>query len=222
MKQDFYGEQKRYSKDDQKDMIFEFQAWMYDEIIETQKRFSHNNDFSFSGGPETANEAGHIANLTNQLRQILRYVRIEAMQYYVDVETDFRKCPHCGLIWQKIEVCQGDTICGQRPSKKLQYDRVNGRKMATFSFSWNEIFQKLFTTKISRKERNGRRNMSIRSHTAGKHIGCGRTINWSRMASVKVSKGFYEADPTSTKDIKPIQKKLRETWDNHYQQNLRK
>lgn len=83
--------------------------------------------------------------------------------------------------------------------------------MATFSFSWNEIFQKLFTRKISRKERNGRRDMSIRSHMAGKHIGCGRTINWSRMAPVKVSKGFYEADPTSTKDIKPIQKKLRET-----------
>ena len=98
MKQDFYGEQKRYSKDDQKDMIFEFQAWMFDEIIENQKRFSQNNDFSFSGGPETANEAGHIANLTNQLRQILRYMRIEAMQYYVDLETDFRKCPHCGLI----------------------------------------------------------------------------------------------------------------------------
>ena len=216
LKQDFYGEQKRYSKNDQKDMIFEFQAWMCDEIIETQKRFSRNNNFSFSGGPETANEAVHIANLTNQLRQILRDVRIEAMQYHVDVETDFRKCPHCGQIWQKIEGCQGDTFCGQRPSEHLKYDHVDGAKMATFSFSWNEIFQKLFTRRIPRKGRNARRNMSNRSDTAGKHIGCGKTINWSKMAPVKVPKDFYEADPTSTKDIKPIQRNQGETWNKHY------
>ena len=221
MKQDFYGEQKRYSKNDQKDMIFEFQAWMCDEIIETQKRFSHNNNFSFSGGPETANEAGHIANLTNQLRQILRDVRIEAMQYHVDVETDFRKCPHCGQIWQKIEGCPGDTKCGDSSSEHLKYDHVDGGKMATFFFSWNEILQKLFTRRISRKEIHARRNMGIRRDTIEKHIGCGRTINWSKMAPVKVPKGFYEADPTSTKDIKPIQRKQGETWDNHYQQNLR-
>ena len=63
--------------------------------------------------------------------------------------------------------------------------------------------------------------MNIRSVTVGKHIGCLRTINWRRMAQVKIPKGFYEVDSTSTKDIKPIQKKQRETWDNRYQQNLR-
>ena len=120
MKKDFYVQQKRYPKIEQKDMIFEFQAWMYDQIVETQRNLSSNNNFSFSGGPGIANEAGHIANLTNQLRQVLRDVRIEAMEYHVDVETDFRKCPYCGEIWQKVEGCEGDTQCGSRPSEELQ------------------------------------------------------------------------------------------------------
>ena len=68
IKKDFYVQQKRYNEIEQKDMIFEFQAWIYDQIIETQRNLSCNNNFSFTGGAGIANEAGHIANLTNQLR----------------------------------------------------------------------------------------------------------------------------------------------------------
>ena len=135
IKKDFYAQQKRYNDIEQKNMIFEFQAWIYDQIIETQRNLSYNNNFSFTGAPGMANEAGHIANLTNQLRQVLGDVRIVAMKYHVDVETDFRKCPYCGEIWQKVEGCEGDTQCGNRPSDKLKYDQVNGGKMASFIFS---------------------------------------------------------------------------------------
>ena len=103
IKKDFYVQQKRYNEIEQKDMIFEFQAWMYDQIIEAQRNLSCNNNFSFTGGPGIVNEAGHIANLTNQLRQVLPDVRVEAMKHHVAVETDFRKCPYCCEIWQKVE-----------------------------------------------------------------------------------------------------------------------
>ena len=152
LKRDFFDEKEKYSKDEQKDMIFEFQEWMFEEIIECQKRLSESNDFSFSGGPGMANEAGHIANLTNQLREVLRFVRIAATEYHVDVITDFRKCPHCGEIWQKVEGCDGITECGKRPSGK--FDVVSTGKMANFEFLWDSITQKLATKKGFSKGQN--------------------------------------------------------------------
>ena len=219
IKKDFYVQQKRYNEIEQKDMIFEFQAWMYDQIIETQRNLSCNNNFSFTGGPGIANEAGHIANLTNQLRQVLRDVRIEAMKYHVDVETDFRNCPYCGEIWQKVEGCEGDTQCGNRPSEKLKCDQVNGGEMAHFIFSWNETIQELVTRKVSRFIR---KIETESSDVAATQRGCGETINWSKMAPVKVPSDFYTADRTSTKDIKPIPEEHRVAWENHFDQTLKK
>ena len=94
MKDDFYLQKAFYDKLDQMNMHFEFQAWMFEEIIAAQKRLSEQNNFIFDG-PQIASEAGHIANMTNQLRKVLSGVRIEAMKYHKDVDTNFRKCPHC-------------------------------------------------------------------------------------------------------------------------------
>ena len=218
IKKDFYVQQKRYTEIEQKDMIFEFQAWMYDQIVETQRNLSRNNNFSFSGGPGIANEAGHIASLTNQLRQVLRDVRIEAMKYHVDVETDFRMCPYCGEIWQKVEGCEGDTQCGNRPSEELKWDQVNGGKMANFIFFWNKTIQELVTRKISRFIRE---NETKSSGVAATQRGCGETINWSKMAPVKAPSDFYTADHTSTKDVKPIPEEHRGAWENHFDQMLK-
>ena len=218
IKKDFFVHQKRYTDIEQKDMIFEFQAWMYDEIVRTQRNLSCNNNFSFSRGPDIANEAGHIANLTNQLRQVLRDVRIEAMKYHIDVETDFRKCPYCGEIWQKIEGCDGDTDCGSRPSDELKRDQVNGGKMANFVFFWNSIIQELVTRKFSPVIREKERNSSGIEAT---QRGCGQTINWSKMAPVKVPSEFYTADKTSTKDVKLIPQEHRGDWANYFDQTLK-
>ena len=54
---------------DQVDYIFKFQAWMEDQIVEAKKRLSEKNNFSFADH-EAANEVGHFANMTNQLRLI--------------------------------------------------------------------------------------------------------------------------------------------------------
>ena len=218
IKKDFYVQQKRYKAAEQKDMIFEFQAWMYDQIVEAQRNLSCKNNFSFSGGPGIANEAGHIANLTTQLRQVLRDVRIEATEYQADAETDFRKCPYCGEIWQKVEGCEGDTQCGNRPSEEIKQDQVNGGKMANFIFFWNTEIQRLITRKIPLFIRE---NETESSDVAATQRGCGETINWSKMAPVKVPSDFYTADHTSTKDVKPIPEEHREAWENHFDKILK-
>ena len=85
---EFYFTKDRYTEAEQKNMIFEFQTWMFNEIIESQKRLSIKSDFSFTGGKAMENEAGHIACMTNQLREILYDVRIEAIRYYNDKATE--------------------------------------------------------------------------------------------------------------------------------------
>ena len=65
---------------DRIDAIFEFQTWMEEMIIQAQKRVSENNGFTFDG-TNMMNEAGHIANMTNQLRAILFDIRTEVLGY---------------------------------------------------------------------------------------------------------------------------------------------
>ena len=100
LKQDFYNQRDEpgiYGINDQMDMTFEFQAWMFEEIIEAQKRLSDGNNFQFNPDSlERESEAGHIASMTNQLRTILSDVRIDAMKYHKEIDSNFRKCPHCG------------------------------------------------------------------------------------------------------------------------------
>ena len=62
------------------DLVFEFQAYMTDEIAQAQKRISEKNKFTFCGDG-AANEAGHVANMVNQLRAILFHIRTECREY---------------------------------------------------------------------------------------------------------------------------------------------
>ena len=66
----FKEEMNGFANQDRIDAIFEFQAWMEEMIIEAQQRVSEQNGFTFEG-KNMMNEAGHIANMTNQLRAIV-------------------------------------------------------------------------------------------------------------------------------------------------------
>ena len=89
---------------------------MSQQIIVAQKTLAIENNFTFFG-EEAANEAGHIANLTNQLRLVLYNIRVEVAGFQNDHGLrEARRCPHCNLIWTKIEGCNGDTTCGNLPS----------------------------------------------------------------------------------------------------------
>ena len=211
MKEDFFDQQANYTATEQKDMIFEFQTWMHDEILRSQKHLSCNNNFKFMEGPNLINEAGHISNLTNQLRQVLRDVRIEAQKYYKNVETDFRSCPYCGEIWQKIEGCEGATECGKRPTENL--DLVDGGKMANFSFSWSETSQKLVTKKFPLKEKFTK---NISNETAAKPFGCGKIIVWNEMKPITAPDDFHAANLVDTRDVIPVHGELMPCFKSYY------
>jgi len=118
-----------------------------DEITECQKRLAERNNFDFLGGPDVATQAGHIANMTNQLRKILSSVRIDAMKFHKSLDTNFRKCPWCPAVWQKIEGCNGTTTCGNRVSESKRSDDWSGGVTAHFAFVWDPQYNRLAVKK---------------------------------------------------------------------------
>ena len=76
----FKEQMNGFAGQDRIDAIFEFQAWMEQMIIEAQQRVSEQNGFTFEG-KNMMNEAGHIANMTNQLRAVLFDIRTEILGY---------------------------------------------------------------------------------------------------------------------------------------------
>ena len=103
IKREFDRQRPKVDKQREPDLLFDFQAFMLNEIILAQQRVAEENSFTFLGDG-AANEAGHIANMTNQLRAILYDIRIETLsQGAADHGVNqLRKCPHCGEIWAKI------------------------------------------------------------------------------------------------------------------------
>jgi len=188
------------SSQEQVDLTFEFQAYMAQEIVEAQKRMAEENSFTFEG-PQAANEAGHIANMTNQLRAILYDIRIESCKFQGEGASDLRKCPHCGLVWTKIEGCDGATTCGNR---MMNWDFRWG-VMATFSFEWVRTDKDRH--RGLRILKTGNRNLNLpNSFSSQGGAGCGNSINWSNMAKVTESdlpEGFRVAK-IGTEDIQDL------------------
>lgn len=220
MKNCFFEELSNITESEKGDLIFEFQAWMREEIIESQKKISNSNNFTFRNDSTMAIEAGHIANLANQLREILRYVRIAAMDYHKNVETDFRKCPYCGLVWHLVEGCEGNTRCGERP---LDY-KWDGKSalMATFEFFWvkaDEILRIRRTGEINRAQKLSR--YFNQSPSRQSQQGCGNTIAWKDMKPVTVPQEFIPRKAITTDDVKLIPEQHTESWDKKFQKEIK-
>ena len=175
------------------DLVFEFQAYMTDEIAQAQKRISEENEFTFCGDG-AANEAGHVANMVNQLRTILFHIRTECREYQsAHGVSELRKCPYCGIIWTKVEGCDGDTTCGNRPSTVYDFRDSAYAILGTFSFSWlgkGELKITKSIDKTAKQEQNSK-----------PAVGCGKTINWKKMAPVTVPYELSEAVKVGTSDI---------------------
>ena len=211
IKQEFYRQRASYSDRDQMDMIFEFQAWMASEITLAQERVSTRNGFQFINGPYISQEAGHLASMTNQLRAILYDIRIEAAKYHKDMDTTFRKCPKCGLIWQKGEGCDGETLCGSRPTSSIDARKDVFGKMNTFFFEWVNESNFLKINRIS----NSSRHASVDTKPQGQGKGCGTRIVWAEMTPVAVPAEF-EGDIASTKGMRSLPARLWKTWRDVY------
>ena len=193
-KRAFDEERKAFSGKDLVDLVFEFQAYMTDEIVEAQKRMSKTNNFTFEGDG-AANEAGHIANMVNQLRMVLYDIRTECLGYQSEHGvSELRKCPHCGIIWTKVEGCEGATTCGNRPSNVNDVRDPAYAELGTFLFRWRDD-GRLSITKFSRK--------TVKSQRSSRpQFGCGKSINWKEMATVAVPSEFSETVKVGTSDIK--------------------
>ena len=65
MENQFDEHRKLFGSKDQVDLIFEFQAWMSQQIIVAQKRLAIENNFTFFG-EEAANESGKVTSRYNR------------------------------------------------------------------------------------------------------------------------------------------------------------
>jgi hypothetical protein len=174
------------------DLAFEFQAFMHEEITKASQRVADVNNFQLI---PTANEIGHLANLTNQLKATLLQVRTLTLGYHAQAGvSELRKCPHCGLVWAKIVGCNGVTTCGNRVSC------ADGR--SEFTAFWFEFTDKKFTIR-----KNGKRQAKAASSDPSKsgNAGCGKTITWSEMAPVQVPIEFQATTRTvSVEDVEVV------------------
>ena len=185
---------KAFHGKDLVDLVFEFHAYMTDEIFEAQKRMSERNNFTFYGDG-AANEAGHVANMVNQLRMVVYDIRTECLSYHSEHGvSELRKCPHCGLIWTKVEGCEGETTCGNRPSAVNDFRDPSFAELGTFLFQWlgDGLFQ---ITKIGQKNVKSEKRSTV-------HYGCGKSVTWKEMATVEVPSEFSETVRVATSDIK--------------------
>eukprot|EP00930_Biecheleria_cincta_P088500 TRINITY_DN77744_c0_g1_i1.p1 TRINITY_DN77744_c0_g1~~TRINITY_DN77744_c0_g1_i1.p1 ORF type:complete len:487 (-),score=72.98 TRINITY_DN77744_c0_g1_i1:110-1504(-) len=194
--QQFYS----FPTSEQVDAVFEFQAFMTERIFLAQKRVAEANDFHFDTGNEatTANEAAHIASLTNQLKAVLLDIRHLAFTYQHDVgNVSLRRCPHCSTVWTKVTGCDGQTTCGNR------INEIDGRYGQFAHFSFNFDGEKLEIKKV--KTRQVQLPM-----TSGGNIGCGQTICWGNMAPVSVPSEFQAcAEAVSVEDVSILPEPVR-------------
>ena len=210
----FYEEREKFTDEDQVDLIFEFQAWVLEKITDAQVRVSNSNNFTFIG-PASASEAGHIANMTNQMRKIIAGIRVETCKYYKDVDSNFRKCPHCSLVWQKMEGCDGSTECGARPSTNRAHDFTRAsEEMATFSFCYDYREYKIH---IKKSETKKQANVTTYDNS-GKGVGCGKLVQWSKMAPFRAPDLFDVTAMHSsyTGDINPLPKRAYRRFGSAY------
>ena len=198
IKRAFDIQRQKYGEKDQVDLVFEFQAYMTDEITRAQQRMSEKNGFTFFG-EKAANEAGHTANLANKLRVALFDIRTECLKYQSDQNaSELRKCPYCGHVWAKVEGCDGATTCGNRPSTLNDMRSSEYAVLSTYTFRW-------FGDRL-RIEKTGKKKVSssMDPNNRGNNAGCGKSITWSKMAKADVPPEYCDAGQVSTADIKVL------------------
>ena len=152
------------------------------------------NDFLFYG-PKAEAEAGYIANMTNQMRLVLYDLRVEAAGCQTEHGAgNAKRCPHCNEVWIKVEGCEGQTTCGERPSAGIDVRNPSFGVLGTYIFSWTE---KIFSIKKHTDRK-------IERQISGTGIGCGRQINWNTLQKVVVPQDLAQAIKPVRMDEVPI------------------
>ncbi|KAL4429653.1 hypothetical protein ABPG74_017062 [Tetrahymena malaccensis] len=101
----------------------------------------------------------------------IRKVASQSMSYSLldlkDPRNKFKKCPHCGIIWLKVEGCNGNTTCGNRVFGKDIY--LNSKYFMKYLYD----FRALKWIKQTFNKSNLGNYEQI-----GNGVGCGKVINW--------------------------------------------
>ena len=158
-----------------------------------------------------------MANMTNQLRAVLYDIRMDTMGYAKNnnINGRVKRCPYCGEVWTlgetifqanvlhtshhliAVQGCEGGTYCGNNVFNIKE--AANNGVMATFTFRLRTGAElESFTI-----ENSGERKVRDVPATPGaKKAGCGRKINWSKMAPVDLPQELAEAVMTvNTMDV---------------------
>ena len=89
----------------------------------------------------------------------------------------------------KVEGCEGNTTCGERPETGNDLRDPAYAAMATFTFHWVKGGKaKRGQLQISK---SGTKGVQMPRASSGSGPGCGKTINWSTMKQVSVSEELY-------------------------------
>jgi len=129
---------------------------------------------------------------------VLYDIRTECLGYQSEHGvSELRRCPYCSTIWTKVEGCEGDTTCGNRPSTASDLRDSAYAVLGTFSFRW------LGNGKLE-ISRGGGKTVKSEKPSSSSFIGCGRSINWKKMATVTVPSEFSETVKVGTSDIKVL------------------
>ena len=175
---------KIFSPEEQADLFFQFKAFMEIKVEESKKEMCTKLGFDFDGKDEEKmqEQAAYVACMVNQLRVVIFDIRLEALQYYNDQYCDeLRKCPHCGIIWAKVEGCEY-TTCGD-VSEEITFDTSTKNKVSLANFCFSIEDGDLVI------KRNGKTNFVNKKKS--KNIGCGQPIDWSTMSPVETPEEFH-------------------------------
>ena len=198
----FYAELTKLAEADRADAVFEFQAFMKDEIDKACLRLtvSHNLETALMSTHAKVNALGHIASLKSQLKSVLMDVRRLAQEYQSEAKvSDLRKCPHCGQIWALVRGCP-DTTCG----KLVKAPDARRNAMATFTF---EICDQAIIVKHT-----GLKQLQAQvGKRSGGGVGCGNRILWDEMRPVQPPREAIVVTDVTVDDVK-----LVDEWRNKY------
>lgn len=196
------------------DLVFEFQAFVLEEMSEAQKRASAKCALTFdcSLPNDLIRDSNHIGNLVNQLSAVMLPVDNLAEKYHTVFENSVvRKCPHCGQIWTRWPSDgDGALTCGAEirqdtppyagqglgPANKTddrgdETGEVSIRQFASFVFEFRDgilviLRRPQMESSVEPAERpNGSQGGYLQP-------GCGATIRWTRMAPVTIPEEFMK------------------------------
>lgn len=90
-----------------------------------------------------------------------------------DIRNLIKRCPNCNLVWVKVEGCDGETTCGNRPSS--YFDTM--KKVFPFRYNSKWLNGSLLFERISSNWKAITKQASV-SKQNEKYIGCGAKFEW--------------------------------------------